>query len=207
MNTIYIIGSGGFAKEVYYLIKSLEVYEVQGFIGLNTSILYLDNREINVIQEDDFINSSCYKDANLALGVGDPKLIAKIVGKFDGFRFPNIISPHAICENNSIVMGRGNIVTHGVVMTTSISIGNYNVFNLNSTIGHDVVIGNCNVVNPSVNVSGGVTIGSCNLLGVSSCVLQYKNIGNNSIVGASSLVTKDVDDNTTVIGVPARVKK
>lgn len=44
-------------------------------------------------------------------------------------------------------------------------------------------------------------------IGVNSTILPGVTIGENSIVGACSVVTKDVPDNTVVVGNPARVIK
>ena len=206
MKDIYIIGSGGFSKEVYFLIKQIGGYKIKGFVELEQQEnILIDNEYVSVISEDTLISTlpgSC-----LAIGLGNPKLIAKVSEKFNNFLFPNLIHPSVIFNDKKIIMGNGNIITSGVIFTTNIQIGSFNVFNLSSTIGHDVVIGHCNVINPSVNISGGVQIGNNNLFGVSSTILQNKSIGNNSIIGASSLVVKNVLDNLVVFGVPAKVFK
>ena len=44
-------------------------------------------------------------------------------------------------------------------------------------------------------------------IGSGSIVLPHVKIGNNVIVGAGSVVTKDIPDNSMVVGVPAKVIK
>lgn len=44
-------------------------------------------------------------------------------------------------------------------------------------------------------------------IGAGATILPGVTVGENAIVGAGSLVTKDVPDNATVVGVPARVTK
>lgn len=206
MKDIYIIGSGGFSKEVYFLIKQIGGYQIKGFVDIEQQEdILINNEYVSVISEDNLI--STFPGSCLAIGLGNPKLIAKVSEKFNNFIFPNLIHPSVIFNDNKIIMGNGNIITSGVIFTTNIQVGSFNVFNLSSTIGHDVVIGHCNVINPSVNISGGVQIGSNNLFGVSSTILQNKSIGNNSVIGASSLVVKNVLDNLVVFGVPAKVFK
>ncbi|HEY8938372.1 MAG TPA: acetyltransferase [Cyclobacteriaceae bacterium] len=202
---IAILGSGGFSKEVFFVIQEIGTYEFIGFIDLDkkedvviggTSYKVFAEKELSSI-DDEFI---------LAIGVGDPKLIKRMTDRLkDKYHFPNLIHPSVIGNFTDIEMGEGNIITANCIFTTSIKIGSFNVFNLATTVGHDVVIGNCNVLNPTVNVSGGVIIGDNNLIGVNATILQHKSIGSNSIVGASSLVTKNVEDNVTVIGTPAKV--
>lgn len=52
---------------------------------------------------------------------------------------------------------------------------------------------------------GRVSIGNNVFIGAESVVLPGVTIGNNVIVGANSTVTKDIPDNTVVVGTPARV--
>jgi sugar O-acyltransferase (sialic acid O-acetyltransferase NeuD family) len=204
MRQIYILGSGGFSKEVFALIKQIGNYETKGFVDLETKPDIIISNQAYKVYAENYLDR-VGKDIVLAIGVGDPKLIQKLANRFKHlFQFPNLIHPSVIGNFDDIVKGEGNIITQNCVFTTSIKIGSFNVFNLSTTVGHDVIIGDYNVINPAVNISGGVTIGNTNLIGVNATILQYKNIGNNSTVGASSLVTKDVEDNVVVTGIPAK---
>ncbi|MGI9526129.1 MAG: acetyltransferase [Weeksellaceae bacterium] len=204
MKDIYILGSGGFAKEVYFLIKEIGHFKVKAFVDIEKKgNISFSETSIPVISEEELEEKEIDK-ISLALGLGDPKLIKKLSDKFKSYHFPNLIHPNVIYDKSNINIGKGNIVTAGVIMTTHINIGNYNIFNLSTTVGHDVEIGNCNIFNPSVNISGEVKIGDNNLFGVGSVVLQQKTIGNNNILGASSLLTKNMNDDLVFIGVPAK---
>jgi sugar O-acyltransferase (sialic acid O-acetyltransferase NeuD family) len=206
----YIIGNGGFAKEILFLLK--EVYgpsvDFGGFIDFqpkHNEIVCL-GQKFPVLDEDEFLKS-WNKDCNLFLGIGEPRLIQKIVNKFGEFNFPNLIHPSVVGHFDSIRIGSGNIITAGCVLTVDISIGSYNIFNLNTTIGHDTTIGNFNVFNPGSHISGSLNISNSILFGTNSAVLQGLKIGSKSIIGAGSLVNKNVEENTVVVGVPARAIK
>lgn len=203
MTPIYILGSGGFAKEVYFLIQSIVSYDVKGFVDVEEKeTVLIGQKKIEVFNEN--VLSRLPSNTALAIGIGNPFVIQKLVEKNVGVFFPNLIHPNVIGNFEDIELGSGNIITANCVFTTSIRIGSYNIFNLGCTVGHDTVIGNYNVINPAVNISGGVVIGNNNLLGVNSTLLQYKTVGNGCIVGGNSLVNKDVVDGTTVVGVPAK---
>ena len=105
----------------------------------------------------------------------------------------------------SIALGLGGVVA-GSVLTVDIEIGKHVAINLNCTIGHDAVLQDYTTVYPGVHVSGNVTVGQCVELGTGSQIIQGKKIEDNIIVGAGSVVTKDLLEPGTYVGVPARKK-
>jgi acetyltransferase-like isoleucine patch superfamily enzyme len=78
--------------------------------------------------------------------------------------------------------------------------------NFGCTLGHEARIGRGSVVNPGANISGGVVIGEGVLVGTGAQVLQYLHIGSGAVVGAGAVVTRNVAERTTVLGIPARVR-
>ena len=210
---IFIIGAGGFAKEVAFLIEEINrvsksKYRINAFIDRNVKendCLYVNGENIRVIDEQNFSENYTNRNINLAFGIGTPEYIKNISERFsERYFFPNLIHPGFIGDLKGIRFGKGNIVTAGCIFTTNIEIGNFNVFNLHTTVGHDCIIRNCNVINPGTNISGGVVIGDNNLIGTNATVLQYKMIGNNNIVGAGTLVNKNIENDSVMVGIPAR---
>jgi sugar O-acyltransferase (sialic acid O-acetyltransferase NeuD family) len=218
MKTMYIFGSGGFSKEVAYLVNAIstheendEDYKLGGFLDTNptNSTLKIGNKEIPMIDEETFFNSfSKNEDTFFSIGIGDPKIREKIFTKYSKqLNFPNLIHPSTTGDFQSIKIGTGNIITAGCCFTVDISIGSSNIFNLNVTVGHDCKIASNNVINPGVNISGSVEIGESSLIGTGATILQELSIGSYSIIGAGSVVTKSVDDNSLAVGLPARTIK
>jgi len=210
MKTYYIIGSSGFAKEVYFLAsQSLneESNKFGGFIDYEPKNVDVIARGLTcqVHNEESFLNNIKPSDGiDIYIGTGNPKIIANVSEKFKGYNFPNLYSDNLKWDKESINLGMGNIFTNGVVLTVDIKIGSFNVFNLNTTVGHDAVIGDGNVFNPGCNISGETEIGSHNLFGTSSTILQKLKFGNHSVLGANALLTKDGADNGLYVGVPAK---
>ena len=205
----YIIGSGGFAKEVYYLAECTldDSYEFLGFIDFKpeNDTIKVRGKIACVIDEDYFLNTiKPSSEINIYIGVGDPKLIEKLSLRFQHYHFPNLIHKSFVGDCNSIIFGKGNVITAGCIFTVDIEVGSFNVFNLNTTIGHDTVIKNCNVFNPGCNISGDVNIGSNNLFGTNSTVLQGLSVNDSNVLGASSLANKVIFSNSVMVGVPAK---
>ncbi len=215
MKNIYIIGAGGNGKEVLFLIEEInqfsKTFDFKGFIDedSNKEVFSVGNNEYKVFQVSDFLlqHENRKDEIFIAIAIGTPNNLSRLIKEFKGFIFPNLIHPGFIGDLNGIKLGKGNIITSGCIFTTDIQIGNFNLFNRNVTVGHDCVIGDCNVINPVVNISGGVKIGNNNLIGAGATILQYLKIGSDSILGSASLLTKDLLSNKLAMGVPARIVK
>ncbi|MEM2145872.1 MAG: serine O-acetyltransferase, partial [Candidatus Jordarchaeaceae archaeon] len=109
-----------------------------------------------------------------------------------------------------------------VEITTGISISSNAKIGKGLYIGHFglIFIHNDVEIGENCSIAQGVTIGSLGLgkegvpkignnvfIGSGAKVLGPITIGNNVRIGANAVVIKDVPDNATVVGVPARVVK
>jgi len=209
---VVIVGYGGLAKEIAQYISDInrdaKVWDLLGFCAEQGALIGREIGEYKIVMCDDDLS---YNSDSLAviLGVGFPNVIAKTALRFAGnssLSFPNIIHPHSY-RSSHIRMERGNIVCPGTIMSVDVEIGSNNVFNWNCTIGHDAKIGSFNVFNPSCNISGSTKIGSRILIGTGAQILQGLSICDDVIIGAGAVVTKDITEPGTYVGMPARKLK
>ncbi|MEI6760582.1 MAG: hypothetical protein WCO22_09060 [Betaproteobacteria bacterium] len=211
MRKLYIVGTGGFAKEVAQLAS-----EINSASSRWGAIEYLCEtaEEIGkpmpygkVVGTDAVLNELA-EPADVAVGIGQPRIRRKLGSRIlenPLLGLPNLIHPANGIDLEHVLLGRGNIITRGSAFTCDISIGDLNVFNLNSTVGHDAKVGSFNVVNPGCNISGGVSISDSCLLGTGCQVLEGVSIASKSTVGAGAVVVKDIEEEgLTYVGIPAR---
>ena len=97
-----------------------------------------------------------------------------------------------------ITLGEGLKLPHqgnGVIIGPNTVIGN------NVTIYQHVTLG----AKANGETYAAPTIGNNVMLGAGCAILGNVTIGNNCLIGANAVVTEDVPDNCTVVGIPGRI--
>lgn len=121
-------------------------------------------------------------------------------------RFDPLVDPSAILPQ-SLQLAEGVYINSGVVIGGCAVLHPFSFINRGACLGHHCVVGEFASIGPGVVTGGHVTIGRGSVLGTGAVILPGVSIGANAVVGAGAVVTKDVPDNTLVLGNPARVAK
>lgn len=72
-------------------------------------------------------------------------------------------------------------------------------------VAHDVYLEKNTEITAGAIIGGFVHIGENGYMGINSSIRNRRSIGSNSLIGMGAVVLKPVDDNTVVVGNPARV--
>ena len=207
MEDIVLVGSGGFAREVRWLIKecnkSDKIWNVLGWISKEEQGKEVDG--LPVLGDDEWL-LRYDKPINVVLSVGSGSLREKLVTVYsqnENIKFPNIIAPNASISE-SVKFGKGCIIAANSVFTVDITIGDFFVSNLASTIGHDCIIGDYVTLYPGSHVSGCVSLGKGVSVGTGASIIQGLSVGDNTFIGAGAAVIRNLPDNCTAVGVPAK---
>jgi sugar O-acyltransferase (sialic acid O-acetyltransferase NeuD family) len=129
----------------------------------------------------------------------------------DGFSFFSVISSTSIIGDR-VTIGEGAVLSDYSMVTADAKIGRGFQCNIYSYIAHDCIVGDYVTLAPRVSVNGRVVIEDNVYIGTGAIILPGNEseplvIGNGAVVGAHALVTKNVDANTTVIGMPAKSRE
>jgi sugar O-acyltransferase (sialic acid O-acetyltransferase NeuD family) len=207
----FIIGAGGFGREVFSIIEALKgngsVPRVTGFIDDNPSaadVANLDALGSRIVGSiDDLVRRK--EPFNAVVAVGSAVDRATIVDLLAGspVTFPVLVHPDATigCD---VHLAEGVVVAAGSRLSTNIRIGKHVQIDQNAAIGHDCIVGDFSPLNPQACVSGAVAIGRRTMIGANAIGLQGLAVGDDAMVGAGAVVTHSVETAKTVMGVPAR---
>lgn len=201
LKSVYLIGAGGFSKQVidsylFYNIKILGIFD-----DFRTGLFY---KNIPIIGKIDMVHSIIKPKENIFITLGDNNIRKNIVSNMiDIFSFPNCIRPNSDIPS-TLDIGKGNYIGVFSKLGEDSYIGNFNFINECTILAHDTKIGDFNHLSPNVSIGGNVIIGNTNMIGTSAIIIPKITIGNNNIIGAGSVVIRNIDNNSTNVGNPAK---
>lgn len=212
MKRIVIIGAGDFGKEVAWLIEDINkvksTYELFGFLDDDKKKIgqvYNGYPCLGPISK----LTDLYKEHSVCavIAMQNVDIRKLIVAKYPEFdNWETLIHPSVNFSDTSSI-GKGCIICSGSAVSVNTVIGNHCVFNISVTLGHDCTIGNYVSVMSGSCISGHVLVKDNAYLATNCTVVPKMKVGEHAVVGAGSVVLRNVRDNTTVMGVPAKVFK
>ncbi len=119
------------------------------------------------------------------------------------YKSVNVIHDTSIIDINA-KLGIGNVINPNCVINAFATIGDNCVIYTSSVIEHEDIIGNNVFIGPGVLFTADVHVGNNSFIGVGSRIIPHVTIGENVTIGAGSVVLKDVGDNETIAGIPAK---
>lgn len=146
------------------------------------------------------------KQNGFFIAVGDNGTRNKI---YDQLQQKNLIPVNAI-HPSAIIDVSVKIAAHGVMIAAAVTInplaiiGKGAICNTGCIIEHECVVGDFAHIGPGAVLCGNVKIGNGTFVGANAVIKQGITIGENAMIGAGSVVVKNVPDNVTVVGVPAK---
>ena len=211
LKDIVIYGFGGFAGELAWLIEDInqnrQEWNLLGFLDDNANNTGKEKNGYKVLGGGEWLvqhRNEVFCAAGVGNGASRKEIFEKTKDMVLGF--PAIIHPAAKISRHSGA-GSGSIICAGCIITVNVKIRDFVIVNLGCTIGHDAILDDYTTVAPGVHISGNAVIGKYSDIGTGAVVIQNVKIGDGCVIGAAAAVVRDIPDNCTAVGVPARVIK
>jgi sugar O-acyltransferase (sialic acid O-acetyltransferase NeuD family) len=198
MKTIIIFGAGGHSKVIIDLINELNIYTI---IGIYDDIKKGTFEGINILTNYDNISADEY-----IIGIGDNNIRKKIYEKFKTLKWATLIHPRSIISKSAII-NKGTVIFAGAIIQPYVIIEKHCIINTNCNIDHESNISNFVSICPGVTICGNVNIGELSFIGANTTIIQNIFVGKNCIVGAGTVIIKNVNNNSKIVGNPARLLK
>lgn len=206
MKNLIIIGAGGMGRTIFNIAQEslgfLTTYIVKGFINDIPNAL------------DGFIGYPPIIDSIVDYTPSDNDVFINAIGAIErigcinqilnkGGNFINLIHKTARIGTN-VKIGVGNIIGPFTTLGPDVRIGNYNMLQSYTVIGHDAIIGNYNRIDTHVTCVGGIKIENETTIHTSAVINHKVTIHDRATIGACSFVIRNVKENQTVFGIPAK---
>ena len=206
--TLYIIGTGGFAREALDCWENTSSQSrEQTKLSSGTSVVFVDDTRIRerVRGHSVIPISALPPGSRYVIAISDPRVRRRIaydpsVQRCEPIR---LIHPRADVSARAEI-GAGAIILSMAFISSDTQIGNHCHINYAVTFGHDSIADDFTTVLPGARISGRVHLKSESTIGAGSVVLPNLTVGRGSFVGAGAVVTRTVNDEDVVVGVPAR---
>lgn len=209
MQRIAIFGAGGLGRSFLQLVKALAnvgtPIECVGFLVDEEFATVASVHGVPVFKGWGLLVEN--KDVKVIIGIGSSVVrhrVARQIENAVGPRFASLVHPQVFLDD-SVKLGTDSVILPGLLAGSDVAIGNHVYTHHHVHLGHDTVIGDFVSVASGTLIGGGSKIGEGTSFGLGATVLPNRKIGCWSQIGAGSVVTEDVPENVTVVGVPARV--
>jgi sugar O-acyltransferase (sialic acid O-acetyltransferase NeuD family) len=206
---LFIVGCGNVGGFVAYNFDNFnkENLEIQGFLDDDSQKHGKVFFGYPVLGGIGLLENENQKVA-VVIGIADPVIKKNVKERII---LPNIIFPALVSKDawisNEVTIGDGSVIYPGVTIDYHVVIGDFVLVNKNCSLGHDSKLSRFSTLAPGVCLAGFTYLEECVNIGINAATKQNVHIGKGAIIGGMSMVIKDMPENITAVGVPARIIK
>ncbi|HUS03588.1 MAG TPA: acetyltransferase [Chitinophagaceae bacterium] len=203
-----VIGAKGHALEILDVLNfNNQVSDIYFFDNISKTSELISINQFPLLRTEEELGRQFKKNSFFVLGIGNPDVRKKMADyciKLGG-TIQSVISEDAYISSLGVSLGEGLNIMHRVIIQPEVKIGTGSLINTCAVIHHHSNIGEYCEICPGAIITGNVQIGNNTFIGSGAVILPGIKIGKNVKVGAGAIVTKNILDNITVAGNPAKL--
>ena len=105
----------------------------------------------------------------------------------------------------SATIGEGSMISAGALVLPRAVLGRGVLLNTKASIDHDSVAGDFAHISAGATVGANARVGEETLIALGATVASGRSVGARTVIGAGAVVVRDIPDDVTAFGVPARI--
>ena len=203
MRDLMIIGAGGYGRVIADIAQKLGTYKTVSFLDDGTSKTVMGLPVVGKTSDaEKYVGA-----ADVFVAIGDSQARKDFMERLlaMGANVPVLIHPSAVI-GACVEIGAGTAVMAGAVINPCSRLGKGVILNTRSSVDHDCVIGDYCHISVGVCVAGTVELGHKVCLDAGVTVNHNVKICDNCIIGAGAVVVRDLTEEGTYMGVPAKMR-
>lgn len=202
---LVIIGASGHGKVIADIAIKLNRYEEIVFLDDNTAIKECGGFPV-VGKSTDFIDY--IEDSEFVVGIGNAKIRNRIMDMLncESATIATLVHPNSSIGQN-VTIGEGTVIMAGSVINSDSMIGKGCIINTCASVDHDCILEDYVHVAVGAHACGTVQIGHHTWIGAGSTVINNVSVCPECMIAAGAVVVKNIMENGTYVGVPARKDK
>ena len=203
---IYILGIG------HNTIVTIDLAETCGY-NIAGLYHYLEDRTgeeyfgHKIIASNNTLFKQNLEGKNFAISVGNNDIRSELFSKIKerGGNLVTLIHPTAVVSKYSKINNGVHIYANSIIDPDT-EIGEDTIISSKSSVLHGSIIGKHSFLAPDVVLGANTMVEDYAFIGLNATIISNKAnlIGKHSVVGASAVVAKTVEENTLVVGMPAK---
>lgn len=201
-----LIGYGSVGKQLYNTLLECGYTDTQIYIFADD---IEGKKDKNIFLFNDF-KQDRFRDLHFipTLGYLSKKLRYTILEYLvdNGNNIFSFIHPTAFVSKNAKI-GRGVIIYPLCNIDQGVTVEDGCIILNSSIIAHDTYIGKCCYLAPGVCLSGFIRVEELSFIGTAAVLANNITVGKNSTIAIGTCLTKDIAENSFVIGNPFQYKK
>ena len=201
MKKVIIWGASGHAKVIRPILREQGFYVV-ALIDRDRSVKSFIP-DCPLFQSDEDLPFTANDDVSFAIAIGgacgrDRMQIHDRLSR-RGFYPVTLVHPTAWVAETARLKSGAQVLGMAAVSEEA-QIGMQSIINTNASVDHECIIGQGCHIMPGATIAGCVELQDFVTIGSNATIFPRVKIGQGAIIGAGSVITKDVTENTKVVG-------